>query len=412
MSKSYFLILLFLASKVFCQTGSVNYHSDIEPIIRKYCLHCHEKSNTTTMALDSYKNVVSYAKMIEYVISNKTMPPFSVDLEYSKMNNIDQLSEKEILIFKNWIQNKFEKGNAISAKLLESTADSISYDRTFAMKKSYTNKGAYEEESRVFVIETNLSSDLEIDVLEFVPQNKNNIKSCNISIDTSSTSSEYDSYDLDYGYGTISGLSFIPFQYNWYQWTMGDKAKYLKSGYFKTIPKNSKILFQITYLPGLYPQKDSSFLRVRTVKNSEKLKPINSNFILDNSNLPNKFFEINRYEKRKYAASYILEKPLEILSIMPQGMYACKSWEIYAVNNNNQKINILKIPVWDYHWKKKYDLAEPKYLEKGTKIIAIAEYDNSETNENLPLLPPTKIKYGEGFREELFLVQFDVSYFY
>ncbi|MCY7293380.1 MAG: hypothetical protein LH615_14470 [Ferruginibacter sp.] len=93
---------------------------------------------------------------------------------------------------------------------------------------------------------------------------------------------------------------------------------------------------------------------------------------------------------------------------MPQGQYACYSWEIYAIDSTSgTRINILKIPKGDAHWKKKYDLGVPIKLSAGSKIFGIAYYNNSEENNNLIILPPKKIKNGEATRDELFLVQYD-----
>jgi len=93
---------------------------------------------------------------------------------------------------------------------------------------------------------------------------------------------------------------------------------------------------------------------------------------------------------------------------MPMGQFALSSWEIYAIDSlTGNRFNILRIPHWDAHWKKKYTLETPVSLSAGSKVFGIAYYNNADDNPNLIILPPKKIKYGEGQRDELFIVQFD-----
>ena len=105
------------------------------------------------------------------------------------------------------------------------------------------------------------------------------------------------------------------------------------------------------------------------------------------------------------------KQPVEIHGIMPMGQTALGSWDIYAVDSStNQRYNLLRIPYWDAHWKKKYLLETPVQLSAGSKIFGVAYYNNTDGNNNLLILPPKKINYGEGQRDELFVVQFDVVY--
>jgi hypothetical protein len=93
---------------------------------------------------------------------------------------------------------------------------------------------------------------------------------------------------------------------------------------------------------------------------------------------------------------------------MPMGQNACTNWQIYAVDSvTNIRTEILHIDRWDAHWRKKYDFINPVHISKTNKIFAVASYNNSESNPAIAIVPTKKIKYGEGERDELFLVQYD-----
>ena len=306
---------------------NINYSEHIKPIMTTHCLPCHTKENVGPMALTTYQEVLAYAKMIQFVTSNSLMPPWKADLHYSEIKNVSKLTANEISLIRQWVENKLPEGKKIPSKNVPPKMLD-KYDYVFTMQQTYTHQGGYLEESRVFVIPINLEKDISVDALEFVPFDKKLISSCTISIDTSSTSTRFDSYDLHYGYGTLSGLSFIPYQYNWYQWTSDKDVEYLKNGYVKNIPAHCRILFHVNYLPTHVSQKDSSYLKVRILKNNIVQKVIQSDFKIDISNLSAQAFSINKYEKKEFIASTTLKKPIEIHSIMPQGQLICKSWEI------------------------------------------------------------------------------------
>jgi hypothetical protein len=363
------------------------------------------------MPLTSYKEVASYGKMIHFITSAGLMPPWKADGHYSSLKAVNKLTEKEVALIKEWIDNKLPEGK--KEKVIPVHQKHLTrFDISPGMKQPYVHEGNYAEESRVFVIPVDLKEDMLIDALEFVPGNKKIINSCSISIDTSSLAETFDRYDLKYGYGSLGGVAFIPNQYIWYQWTPEKGAEYLDSGYAKKIPAHCKLLFHITYMPADIAQKDSSYLKLRFASKTATAKIIESGILINSNNLAIQPFGIDKDEKRKFYASYILPKDAEIHSIMPMGQFVCRSWEIFAIDKSSgQQINLLKIPDWDFHWKKKYDFTRPVFLPAGTEIRAIASYDNSEENPGIPLLPAIKIKYGEGKREEMFLVQFDVVYF-
>ena len=374
---------------------------------------CHTKTNIGAMPLSTYQQAKAYGKMIEYVTVNKLMPPSKADEKFSQLKNHNILTEVELAAIKNWVSNGMPEGKMPAETTTSPTKETgISKpDIVIAMEKSFTIPGDYKERSQVFVIPTKLKKDEFINAIEFVPGNTKVVKSCNISIDTGQTATRYDTNDLNYGYSSLAGVSFIPYQYNWYQWTAGEQAVFYPLPYARSIPAGSKFLLHITYTASTSVQKDSSYVKFRFVKKDSTIKLIRSEVLLDTTHITNGPFVINVGDKRKFYAVHQTKKPMEIHSVMPMGQAALSSWEIYAVDSlTGQRSNLVKIPHWDAHWKKKYTLETPVQLSAGSKIFGVAYYNNSDDNTNLTVLPPKKIKYGEGQRDELFVVQFDFVY--
>jgi hypothetical protein len=409
-----FLLFCTLFTVAYCaaQTAA-NYNTHIKPLLQTHCMPCHNGNNIGTMPLTDYKNVSAYAKMIGYVTQNKIMPPWKAEQGYNHIKNTSTLNTAEINLIKNWIDSGLIQGKPPAKQNVSATNKTISINKpdvVFAMQKPFAQKENFTERAQVFVIPVNINEDVFAEAIEFVPGNKRIVKSCSISIDTSGKAAQYDSYDLNYGYYSPVGLNFIPYQYNWYQWTADMQgATFYNKPYLKKIPANSHIVLHIFYAASVAAQKDSSYVKIKLYKKQDSSKFINSRILFTPNTITNGPFVINADEKRNFYATVSLQKPIEIHSIMPMGQNACTSWEIYAIDSvTGRRIDILNIPRWDGHWRKKYDFSMPIQLTKGSKIFAVTSYNNSEGNASLTILPAKKIIYGEGERDEMFLVQYDV----
>ncbi len=408
-------IALFFLHFIFCgcfgYSQQINYISGIKTIIENHCMPCHSKGNVGTMPLTNYEELSAYGKMVQYVSENKLMPPWKADHGFSNLKNFNYLNENEIALIKNWVSNGMEEGIVVKNVKQKITTQNTSIqkpDIVFAMKEAFLQAADYTDRTQVFVIPANINEDVYVEELEFVPGNKKIVKACSISIDTGAIGMKYDSNDLKYGYSSFASVGFIPHQYIWYQWTADMTATFFEKPYIKNIPAGSKILFHITYAASNTPEKDLSYLKCKITNNNGGLKLIHSSILFTGNDITNGPFVIDVDEKKKFFATTKIDKPIEIISVMPQGQYACYSWEIYAIDSaSGKRINILKIPKWDAHWKKKYDMAVPVKLSAGSKVFGIAYYNNAEENNNLIILPPKKIKNGEATRDELFLVQYD-----
>jgi hypothetical protein len=63
---------------------------------------------------------------------------------------------------------------------------------------------------------------------------------------------------------------------------------------------------------------------------------------------------------------------------------------------------------YHFHWQLSYRLAEPRVLKAGTRLRAIAWYDNSKNNPHNP--DPTKtVTWGDQTSDEMMVGFFDVA---
>jgi hypothetical protein len=63
---------------------------------------------------------------------------------------------------------------------------------------------------------------------------------------------------------------------------------------------------------------------------------------------------------------------------------------------------------YDFYWQLSYRLAEPRPLEAGTVLQAVAWYDNSKNNPHNPD-PGAAVRWGDQTYDEMMVGFFDVA---
>ena len=71
-------------------------------------------------------------------------------------------------------------------------------------------------------------------------------------------------------------------------------------------------------------------------------------------------------------------------SLLPHTHLRGRSWEYTAIYPDGRSEVILSVPKYDFNWQTDYVFAQPLKLPKGTRIHAVAHYDNSPSNKSNP----------------------------
>jgi hypothetical protein len=96
-----------------------------------------------------------------------------------------------------------------------------------------------------------------------------------------------------------------------------------------------------------------------------------------------------------------------LLSLFPHMHLRGKRFE-YDIVHDDGSIEVLLRVNYHFHWQLSYKLAEPRLLKEGTKLRAIAWYDNSKNNPHNP--DPTRtVNWGDQTTDEMMVGFFDVA---
>jgi hypothetical protein len=96
-----------------------------------------------------------------------------------------------------------------------------------------------------------------------------------------------------------------------------------------------------------------------------------------------------------------------LLSFFPHMHLRGKRFEYNLISAEGTAETLLKVN-WDFYWQLSYRLAEPRFLKAGSKLQAIAWYDNSANNPHNPD-PNATVVWGEQTWNEMMVGFFDVA---
>jgi hypothetical protein len=98
--------------------------------------------------------------------------------------------------------------------------------------------------------------------------------------------------------------------------------------------------------------------------------------------------------------SRVFNRDILIYTLMSHSHMRGRSAEFIAVYPDGKRETLLSVPRYDFNWQTSYELAQPKQLPKGTRLIYNSNYDNSVLNKANPD-PNMEVRWGEQTWEEM-----------
>src|ERR1017187_1796730 len=108
-----FILLLYAALIPSCKSpNKVTFADNIAPIVYAHCTSCHRPGSDAPFDLITYNECRKRAKLIEKVTGTRFMPPYPADASYSHFTDENILSEQEINLIKDWVDNDAPLGDS------------------------------------------------------------------------------------------------------------------------------------------------------------------------------------------------------------------------------------------------------------------------------------------------------------
>ncbi|MBI3209932.1 MAG: thiol-disulfide isomerase [Candidatus Solibacter usitatus] len=381
------LLVVSTAAMSGATTAKVNYSKHVAPILNKRCVECHRAGEAAPMTFTSYSEVRPWAKAMKAAVLSKKMPPWLADPKHGKFSNDRRLSPDEIETISAWADSGAPEGNPKDlppAPTFVAGWNIGKPDLIIDLGKDFEVPAEGTVPYKYFTVDPGLKEDVWVEAAEaradkrsvvhhiiaFVMDSKENLS------------------------GTGGNLLV--------GWAPGDPPVIFQPGTAKLIRAGSKINFQMHYTPNGKPATDRSYIGLRFAKEPPKFRAITGRTINFGFKIP------PGADNHEVAAAFTLKEDVHLTGFMPHMHVRGKDFKYTIVYPDGRSEVLLSVPNYDFNWQLSYQLPEPLFLPKGTKIDTVAHFDNSANNKYNP--DPTKeVKWGDQTWEEMMIGWYDYT---
>ena len=434
---------------------TITFGEHISPIIYNNCTSCHRTGEIGAMPFTNYSEVAAHATMVKHVTQNRSMPPWKPNPNYGRHIGEQILTQREIDMIRDWVDAGFPQGDpGLEAPLPTFPTGSVlgAPDLVLTMAEPFAIRGDNEDQYQVFVLPTGLTEHRAIAAVEFRPGNRQIVHHALLAIDVTGTARRKDLATPEYGYESFGGFD-SPIAAILPSYTPGSRTVAFPQGVGQILPQNADLLVQVHYAPWPIAESDQSSVNIffkkepleREVgliaivpfsladvkaffgsggRDIEQLRALGalSPTIKDLIDLftsaDDLFGAVNPMAKleidsrffiparavKTFRGTLTIDRDISLLSIYPHMHLLGKSWDVYAVDPQGNRTDLVRISDWDFNWQGSYTFTHFQKIVAGSKIHAVTTYDNTIGNPLNPNYPPRTVAWGEKTTDEMLLV--------
>ena len=380
-------------AKVAHAKSGVSYSKDVAPILAENCARCHREGGVAPFAMNSHSIIKGFAPMIREVLLTKRMPPGQIDTEVGHFKETYALTPAETQTVVHWI---------------EAGAEQDSKDDPLTKLTWPKTKWALGEPDLIVKVPPqNIPA---TGVLDYI---RVTVPIEGLDRDRWVRASQYVAGDRTVLHHTLNSL--LP------------PGAETKAGGFlgRQDPNAARIT---AYIPGAEPQVEPPNTGGLLQKGSSLALQLhyttNGKATIDASEIGLWFYKDDEVPAERmaggcaciftnkwvtippFAADHEMEQTIVVPkdavlhSMLPHMHFRGKRMRFYAEYPDGKSEELLNIARYNYNWQLDYQLAEPKLLPAGTKIRAVAAFDNSKQNKANPD-PSRAVPWGQQSWDEM-----------
>ena len=362
------------------------------------------------MPLVTYEQTRPWASAIGHEVQMKMMPPWFADPRYGRFTNDPSLTEQQISAISAWAAAGAPAGNSLDAPPAKEWAKGWNIaqpDLVVRMPKSIQIPARGEVEYTYEIVPTHFTEDRWVQMSEFRPGSPAHVHHAVVYIrppdspwlrhapigEPFTASTLKDPVEQRQAHETTSDLLLV--------YAPGSSPDQWPDGMAKFVPAGSDLVFQMHYTTNGTAAQDQTGIGIVLSKALPKQRVItlqlNNHALIIPPGADDFRVEVHG----------TLPNDATLLSLFPHMHLRGKRFE-YDIVRDDGSVEVLLRVNYHYHWQLSYRLAEPRLLKAGTKLRAIAWYDNSKNNPRNP--DPTKtVTWGDQTSDEMMVGFFDVA---
>jgi hypothetical protein len=395
------------AGVTFAGGPAPTFNKDVLPILQNHCQSCHRPGEIGPMPLIGYRDARPWAKAIKVAVASHKMPPWFADPAYGHFQNDRRLSDEAIRTIEAWADAGAPEGDPKDkpAAVVWREGWNIRPDKIFQMPDPYRVPAKGVLDYLYVVIPTGFTRDTWVTAAEIRPGDPSVVHHALAVVRPPGSQWMKDA------------KPFVPFLPPLPGPEGGDDPQ--------SQPVDMSYELLAAYSPGMGPQRFD-------VDHSAKLVPAGSDIVLQVHYTPNgkataadqtrigltlaaeepakRFFSAVAASANwtiapgdanaEGRARLKFGEPVELVFVQPHMHVRGKDMTVKLTWPDGKTETLLNVPRYDFHWQVVYYLEKPLSLPAGTRVEAIAHWNNSAQNPNNPD-PGVTVKYGFQSTDEM-----------
>ena len=400
------------ATRIIAAPSAPSFYHDVLPILEQHCQRCHRPGEIAPFALVSYKDVKLWALPISQALESRKMPPWFADPCCGHFANDPSLTREQIATITNWAEAGAPAGDPKSALPPPHWTAGWNIalpDLVLKMPAAAKIPANGEVEYTYEIVPTNFAEGRWVQMSELRPSARNHVHHAVVYIRPPESkwlrgapagvpftaSALRDPHLMHEAHFTTSDLLLV--------YAPGSSPESFPEGMAKFIPAHSDLIFQMHYTTNGRGSSDQSSLGLVFAKQPPKQRVLTLQLANEHDTIP---IPPNTDNYRVEVAGTLPNDAL-LLSFFSHMHLRGKKFEYNIVHPGGKRETLLRVN-YDFYWQLSYCLSEPRLLPAGTKLEAVAWYDNSKHNLHNPD-PDSPVQWGDQTYNEMMVGFFDVA---
>lgn len=375
-------------------SSQITWQSHVGHLVHQKCTHCHRAGTAAPFELVSFEDVSGYAEMIADVVRLETMPPWYATRGHGEFQNDASLSDEEKRMLLAWIEAGCPQGELASVSGAGENGDQTKEpvppefpttewrigepDLVITMLEEHTIPATGFIPYKYVMLPHVFREETWVEAFEIKPLNPTIVHHCNMF---------HMSKDGAGANTFITG--FVP------GGQPMDLGHY-DNGVAYRLPAGATLGLQIHYTTTGTEQKGRIQVGLRFPRREVQKRLYH--FVLD----PRGWKIPPGDPAFRIEASHTLEHNANLLGLFTHMHVRGRDMTFFADADGQTTETLLQIPNYNFEWQLGYEMAAgKKNFAKGTRIRAVAHFDNSVFNPYNPD-PSATVEYGPQTVDEMF----------
>jgi hypothetical protein len=362
--------------------ANVTYSKHVAPILQARCQVCHRPDQSAPFTLMTYEDAAKRGRMIKEVTTQRRMPPWHADARYGRFSNDRRLTREEVNVLSAWVDGGMPQGDVGDLPKPVAWPKGWSHgtpDLVLEMPEPFEVPATGVVPYKNWIIDPEFTEDRWVQRAECRPGAPGVVHHVVV-------------YIMKTGQrGPVSRDGLMSILVGW---APGDLGLVLPPDTALRVPKGARLRLEMHYTPNGTATTDRSAVGITFAKQPPKYELFVSEFA-------NMTFAVAPHDPHyKAEAAFRVPADARLISLAPHMHWRGKHYFYEAIYPGGKRETLLSVPRWDFNWQNVYRFQDPVPLPKGTRLHAVAHWDNSRHNPMNPA-PEKTVRFGLQSWEEM-----------